>query len=209
MQTIKSDALLSHLCSLVVLALATFAGPAQAQTADRPDVKVGDRWKYAMVEDGKASDHVWIVNTVIPDRIEGTDSGKPLVLTPDLNVMESAAGKHSNQKFLSFPLAVGNKWTYADDFMYDLHGGERAHMRAPVRVVGYEKVRVPAGEFDAFKLKISGSYDIEGEVAPGVASYTYWYAPAAHAIVRYESDLHCPALRTHTTFELVEYQLKP
>ena len=76
-------------------------------------------------------------------------------------------------------------------------------------IVGYEKVTVPAGEFDAFKLtsreRLSGTSPVGSQYA-GEITRTYWYAPAARAIVR--SVSHDPYIGT-TTVQLVAFQLHP
>jgi len=78
-----------------------------------------------------------------------------------------------------------------------------------VVVIGHEKVTVPAGEFDAFKLVakggLSGVSPINSQYA-GETTTTYWYAPAARTIVK--SVSHNPYLGM-STVELVEFQLRP
>jgi hypothetical protein len=78
-----------------------------------------------------------------------------------------------------------------------------------VAVVGYEKVTVPAGEFEAFKLTsketLSGTSPVGSHYA-GETTRTYWYAPAARAIVK--SVSHNPYLGPITA-ELVTFELRP
>ena len=76
-----------------------------------------------------------------------------------------------------------------------------------VAVLGYEKVRVPAGEFDAFKLEAKGIWvSPQAPFAPGAVYLTYWYAPAVRAIVKKEEQ--ATGMPIHVT-ELVEFQLQP
>ena len=81
-------------------------------------------------------------------------------------------------------------------------------MDVEVDVVAYEKVRVPAGEFDAFKLRsverLRGTSPIRSTYA-GDTTRTYWYAPQARAIVRMES--RNPYLGP-STVELVSFELR-
>jgi hypothetical protein len=76
-----------------------------------------------------------------------------------------------------------------------------------VRIAAFEKVKVAAGQFDAFRLestaRISGRSPI-GSIYEGERTETYWYAPAARAIVK--SVVRNPYLGESTT-ELVEYRL--
>ncbi len=77
-----------------------------------------------------------------------------------------------------------------------------------VSVVGYEKVRVAAGEFDAFRLESKANFSgiaPEGQVS-GVGTMTYWYAPAARAIVKSEYRDQFVGL---VTTELFDFKLQP
>ena len=88
---------LKSFAAVVALGLITLGGTAQAQDkgAERPNVKVGDRWVFIMRSTAgeKLLERAWVVTSVSPTRIEGTENGKPLALTPDLNIIEFAAGK--------------------------------------------------------------------------------------------------------------------
>ena len=196
--------------SVAVLALAVCAKPALAQTADLPSVKVGDQWQFAVYYSVPSAEpnRVWVVTSVTPTGIEGTENGEPLILTPELNVLESPRHKESNPKTLSFPLEVGKRWRYASDWVFKAKGS-KGSVIVDVTVVGNEKLKVPAGEFDAFKLVAKGSLHgtspINSHYA-GETTTTYWYAPAARVIVK--SVHHNPYLGT-STVELVELQLRP
>jgi hypothetical protein len=214
MRKIETNPVVRRLISAAALvALAVLAGPAIAVNVDRPQVKVGDHWKFAVKEMNASPDRVWVVTSVTPAKIELTENGKPLALTADMNPMVSPRDKHSDAKLLSFPLEVGKKWSYSDDYHVastpPLHGhltAEDGAMNTKVAVVGFEKVRVPAGEFDAFKLEANAGFTSSSCGCTGTQKYTYWYAPAAHAIVKWQS--RGDGFYDNTT-ELVEYQLQP
>jgi hypothetical protein len=70
-------------------------------------------------------------------------------------------------------------------------------------------VRVVAGEFDAFRLVAKGtirgsSYGGAGQLE-GETSSTYWYAPAANAIVKMKNR---NTYRGESTVELVSFSRK-
>ena len=69
-------------------------------------------------------------------------------------------------------------------------------------------VLVPAGEFDAFKLvekrAMRGISGINSTI-DSQSSVTYWYAPAANAIVK---SVHANPYLGPSTVELVEYRPK-
>ena len=193
----------------VAVALTVGACAGLAQTADRPDVKVGDRWVFKVssrMGPGavEVSDRVWIVTSVAATGIKGTENGKPLMLTPDLNVLESPRSKDSDPRRLSFPLHLGKQWSYTDNYVLKRQGVE-GRISVNAKVVGYEKVRVPAGEFDAFKLERKGNWQLtSGET--GESTETYWYAPAARTVVK--SEYRAPHV-PDTTTELAEFKLQP
>ena len=203
---------LKKFAAAVALGLITLGGTAQAQDkgAERPNVKVGDRWMFVMHSPAgeKLLERVWVVTSVSPTRIEGTENGKPLVLTPDLNPIESPREKHSDNRLLSFPLEVGKQWSEVDDYVFNdpIFGTLQGRSKDSIAVVGYEKMRVPAGEFDAFKLELKGNWVSPNNPNGGESDITYWYAPAVRAIVKKEERV--TYMPTYIT-ELVEYQLQP
>jgi hypothetical protein len=193
-----------------VASLALIAGPAIAQMAERPDVKAGDQWKFVVyysVPSGTPN-RTWLVASVSGTSIEAVENGEPLTLTRELNVIESPRDKYSNSRLLAFPLTVGKQWQYVTDWVFKPKGSV-GKATVDVTVTGHEKVRVPAGEFDAFKLtsreSVSGTSPI-GSVYAGETTRTYWYAPAARAIVKAVS--HNPYLGP-STVELVDFDLRP
>ena len=196
----------------VLTACSMFAVAAFAQKAakvDRPDVKVGDQWQFAMSGNYKATaaDLKWVVTAVTPTEIKATENGQPLLLTRDMNQVESPRRQDSNLRLLSFPLEVGKAWTYVNDYVLK-DSGTKGQQKYSVVVLTYEKVRVPAGEFDAFKLEATGTFSGTAYVGPvsGSSSRTYWYAPAARAIVK--DDISDPN-RGRYGFELVQFKLQP
>lgn len=195
--------------SAVVLALAIIASPAIAQKADRPAVKVGDEWQfieYFGVPPAKPNQH-WVVTSVKPTAIEGTANGQPLLLTPDLNIVDSPRFRHSDFRMLSFPLELGKQWSCSSN-SYNVMNEFKFTADYVVSVVANERVRVPAGEFDAFRLEARGKFGIDGPPGPGASeeTRTYWYAPAARAIVK--EEVRNPTRGAYTV-ELVSFKLQP
>jgi hypothetical protein len=193
-----------------IVTLALFADPAVGQNAERPDVKVGDQWKFAVyyTVPSATPNRTWLVTSVSATDIVGTENGEPLRLTRELNVLESPRDKYSNSKLLAFPLTVGKRWQYVTDWVFKPKGSE-GKSAIDITVIAYEKVAVPAGEFDAFKLtsreSMSGTSPV-GSVYAGETTRTYWYAPAARAIVKVVS--HNPYLGP-SIVALVGFELRP
>jgi hypothetical protein len=190
--------------------LFTLAPPVIAQTAQRPVVKPDDAWRfveYYTVPSTVPTRH-WVVTRVTPSEIEGTENGEPLRLTPELNVLDSPRTRESLPGALRFPLEVGKSWRYESDWLFKPKGS-KGTMSVEVVVAGHEKVSVPAGEFDAFRIvatrKVRGASSF-GSVIDAETGSTYWYAPAARAIVKAVN--RNPYLGP-STVELVDYALQP
>ena len=158
-----------------------FTSVALSQKAAAPDIKVGDRWQFVVyyTVPSTTPNREWIIRSITSNTIEGTENGEPLVLTRELNVIDSASNKNSNPHGLRFPLEVGKRWQYENDWVFKPKGS-KGHARVDVEVVAYEKITVPAGEFDAFKLtsieNVSGTSPI-GSIYDGEIRRSYWYAP--------------------------------
>ena len=180
-----------------------------AQTADVPPVRVGDRWQFAVyytVPSAQPS-REWTVVAIDGDTIRATENGEPLVLTRALGVRDSPRYSLSNPRPLDFPLAVGKRWSYSSDWKFKPKNSSGG-IDVEVEVVAYEKIRVPAGDFDAFKLsaveRLRGQSPI-GSVYAGETTRTYWYAPSVRAIARIENrDLYLGP----STVELVSFELR-
>lgn len=198
---------LTHVAVFLLVFL--HAGMVLGQTAGRPSVSVGDQWQFVVyyTQPSTQPNRAWVVTSVSSGRIEGTENGEPLRLTDELNVLESPLRKESNPRFLSFPLEVGKTWRYASDWVFKPKGSQGT-LLTHVAVVAHEKVSVPAGTFEAFKLVAKGAL---GGSSPSNTFYagdivtTYWYAPAARAIVK--SVTHNP-YQGLSTVELVSLQLR-
>lgn len=196
--------------SLAALALLLAAPAALAQPVARPDIRVGDQWQFAVYDSvpTRVPSRSWIVTAVTPAGIEATENGAPLRLTADLNVLESPRHSETNPGQLRFPLEVGRRWRYESQWTFKAKGSTGTVAMA-VEVQARERVSVPAGEFDAFRLFARGSL---GGTSPANSVYasdtttTYWYAPAARAIVK--SVHHNPYLG-RTTVELVAAKRGP
>lgn len=210
MATCSGYTIVRRACLIGVAILAVIADPAVAQSAGRPDVRVGDQWQFVVYYTVLSTipNRTWLITSVTGAGIEGTENGDPLILTHDLGVVESPRTRESNPRLLGFPLEVGKRWRYESDWVFKPKGA-KGSLAVEVLVAAYEKVAVAAGEFDAFKLTsretLGGTSPVGSQYA-GETTRTYWYAPAARAIVK--SVSHNPYLGP-STVELVGFDLRP
>ena len=161
-----------------------------AQEAQRPQVKVGDEWRFAVyyTVPSDVPNRVWTVTGISGETIDAKENGEPLRLTAELNVLDSPRASESNPGLLRFPLRVGDRWQVESNWIFKAKGS-RGTISTHVEVQALERVTVPAGEFVAYRLLARGRL---GGVSPsntffaGEVVTTYWYAPAARAIVKLE-----------------------
>jgi len=113
--------------------------------------------------------------------------------TWNLGVVEAAHPSHANTRFPGFfmhatylpvELQAGNqlKWEFP------WQGGNAPQQANRVRrfemtVTGWERVRVPAGEFDAARLDGALRY-VEGDAVRAEVRYRLWYSPRVKQVVR-------------------------
>lgn len=180
-----------HLLQWVApLLLAVLASSALAQRAERPDIKVGDRWKYEQRDrrtGGVEGQYVRVVTAVTATHIEGTENDGKFLMTIDMNQLESPTNSNTDPKYLDFPLEVGKKWEFKNKWTNKTRVAS-GRDQLDIVVSGYEKVTVPAGEFDAFKIEAKGFWNNDTSRSNGRTIRTYWFAPAAKAVVKFEND---------------------
>jgi len=188
--------------------LGTVVGQGGAPRAEAPTVKVGDRWRVEQTDRRTAAKESELdrrVTVVTESRIEGLENGDKFVWTSELNSLESPTTSISGDaKTLSFPLEVGKKWEYKFNWVNKLNPN-KGRQQISAHVVAYEKVKVPAGEFDAFKIEYAGFWNNDANNRSGRLKNTGWYAPAARSFVKFELDDGY----NYWVRQLMEIQLQP
>ena len=157
---------------------------------ERPSLASGDRWQFVDAHGGI----VTITyqgprgETGLFERVRTTQDAPPVrseaMLSADLALVRDRDIEYQpDDGMLRFPLAVGRSWRH--QFVRVVHRGgmpdreEAMVIEATVRA--YERIQVPAGMLEAFRVE-----SVIHE--PGVAlNATYWYAPAVKTIVRYHA----------------------
>jgi hypothetical protein len=136
----------------------------------------GDKTTYNWVANNKAQQvqETWISST--GEEVVGTqkfgDKEIPIVVSKSsllqlkrmCNINGQACAFSPGRKMFELPLEKGKQWTGT----YALEGETfTAQISEDARVEKYEKVRVPAGEFDAFKISITSR--VKGTTSKGDA----------------------------------------
>jgi len=165
-----------------------------------PEIRAGDAWSYAM-HDG----YTKMAKGPVEFRVESVQSDNVTVrlqsgghestqtYTRDWNWRERPMTNLQNFRYdpaypaLPFPLSAGKTWTtYVK--ATDPVTGQTQRVRIDGKVMGWERVKVPAGEFDALvvrRLVYAGNADTfrsEEQIAE-----VDWYAPKVGGIVKQSS----------------------
>ncbi len=178
------------------------AAPALAQSVDAPVIVPGDRWVYQSGI-GKQSLTVTGVKadgTIVAEIDTPSLGGLEIRFTKEWNPVmqpQSLAGQtayfHYDPPVCVLPAApwkVGQEWSCQSKYDFNNNAGTVA---VSGKIEGMEKVTVPAGSFDALRVK---------ETVGGVATVA-WYAPAARQFVKIDAGANSPY-----SMELTSYTLK-
>lgn len=206
------------------------AGPPAAA----PDVRVGDRWVYHVVDGFRMPvewDETHEVTAVGTNGISVrvTCKGPTLDLTrtelwsaPGI-VREGAAVDVETRRYATplqryrFPLTPGMTWSQFVD-NYNENTRKSGQFNYYARVGGWKSISVPAGTFDAIFVNVLMRMDDEEFWRwPTDCNYALWYAPAVGAMVREKKEaqyfekggIDAVAIRAqHSHIELISYSRK-
>jgi hypothetical protein len=84
-------------------------------------------------------------------------------------------------EYYRWPLEVGKHWTVESEVS---RGPQLGRLRGEVAVETYEEITVPAGTFEAFKLR--ARFKLSAPLDHGAEEVVVWYAPAVRYRVRIE-----------------------
>ncbi|GAB4202427.1 MAG: hypothetical protein Fur0019_00200 [Tibeticola sp.] len=205
----------ASLC-LCATAIAQDAGASAAA----PRLAVGDSLSYRVEEraDNQRHEATATVIAIDGDRVRmryqrtdaAADPTEQVMTTALNNVVNGSDGSryepHLDQ--LRFPLQLGQAWT--TEAASTTASGAQSRLSIDRKVVAIETVRVPAGEFSAYRVESKGW--INGVNWHGAAlrlEQVLWYAPAPGRIVKLESRIwrNNDPFR-HTVVEALGFQSK-
>ena len=162
------------------IALEVAAQPA----ADKPELKVGDRWEFSQTVEtvpGEEKTETWSrrVAEIQPNGQMQVATGKGEMLTFDamLNRIDPRGPEYSVTSY-KFPMKIGTEWSYSAR----TGEGGMLERRGTYKVVAYEPVTVPAGTFDCFRVE--GQWENSTKSYTGRAREQYWYCPAIKFIAK-------------------------
>ena len=225
-------ALLAIVALVAGCALTDQRGDINAPVANAPTPRVGERWTYRGRE-GFRMPVVWEETHEVMAAGPNGITIKVAVKGPTLDVERQevlaapglvrvgALFDVETRRFATplerfrFPLAVGETWNQWVD-NYNEATRKSGKINRYVQVLGWDKVRTPAGVFDAIRLRVQMRLDDEEFWRyPTTCYYTIWYAPSVGAPVREEKDASYyerggefdtgAVIAQHTLLELTSY----
>lgn len=171
-------------------------------SVSQPQVSVGDSWTYQW-HDGytgfSKGTYRYALAAVDAQRmtVQVTHDSEPVatqIFTQDGNWLEKPMANLQNFRYsppypaLPFPLEAGKTWQ-AYIQATDPATGQTQRVRIDGKVLGWERVKVPAGEFDALKVRrlvYAGNQGyFRGE--ENIVEYD-WYAPRPGQVVKQVSS---------------------
>lgn len=180
-----------------------------------PDVHIGDIWKYRNIDGYSNETNVEFSHLIVKlddkeivVQLQNKNSkGKRLkYFTREWNQTDSGEVKWEpyNSEY-KFPLSVGRTWN--QEFKFSYNNGASFSSLVKAKVTALEKVTVPAGTFDAYRIE----KDIEtrsnsADATVMIGRIITWYAPVVKKYVRQESITFSNGReRAKDVDELVEY----
>lgn len=186
---------------------------AQASGTVKPVVKVGDVATYVvnMKADRRAVEETVTITSVDASQIKSAHV-RPGRTSEGIATLEwgTVQGGGSGTRFdppiqsLKFPLTVGDEWKST----YESTGDNQTRSKGDLafRVVATEKLRIPAGEFDTFRIESKGwvtGITWQGSIQ---VRQTQWYAPSISRFVKTEfKDFRGGSLWNDTVTELKSF----
>jgi len=177
--------------TLTVVLLALFLPwLAHSQEAEAPSYKDGDWWKVkSELKSGSPGDDCSWEYSEYFVKIE---KGKPKVYgvsgakqeeieCPRVEAQVLGTGPDASER-LKFPLRVGNGW----NGRFRRSGRKGRWVNPEYKVRGWEKVKTPKGEFEAFKLTRFYSFD-SGRDGTKEYAATFYYSPKVKAVLSRKS----------------------
>ncbi len=207
----------------LVFASAAFGADDSDAPVPKPEVKVGDHWKYRRTNYPTNLPRITTFEVRVaflgPDEILTVDtggSGKEFDShwTSEwsaLSVGGSGSVFDKPVRLLNFPLKVGAIHQATWEMVARRDSPMRIKFEVTVKVVGWEDVVVPAGKFRALKVEAKGTFQRLDARFGGWTRLEYWYVPEVKRWVKYtyEDGTRGPSSpNTKDGHELVEFKVQ-
>ena len=163
---------------------------AAGQPVARPDIAAGDRWRFQVTDlfSRTTKDVTVEVQSITENRIytQDTQGASIQVWDRHWNLLRDGNTDYSSPyPALQFPLNAGKKWN--SEIKYEYMGGNW-RQQTTATIVGWEKLKVPAGVFDVLKIEIRGhwQHDHVRFSTSGNITDVLYYAPQTGNFIKRE-----------------------
>lgn len=198
----------SRFSILIFLAVALIASSCATLTQNGPkigfpEIQGGDSWTYQELNgynrELKARFRQEVVEAngdTIVLRIVGDQDGSvsTRAFTKEWNFLSHTASDGKKLEYsppfpaFAFPLEPGKSWKH-ETFAADAATGKKTAIKVYGKVLGWERVKVPAGEFNAIKIQRQLYLDDHEWWRSGTRILEFdWYAPEVKQIVKHQDD---------------------
>lgn len=167
-----------------------------AQTlAERPEWLLGENWTFhekniktggLLIYRHEMQYKDGAVYVLREDSDNGTSKKQQTVRrSPDLNRLRTVSGQVQDSGWFIFPLAAGKTWQVTERWT-----NNQGYDEVTFKVIGKEKITVPAGTFDAIKIEGAGFWHNEAPSTWATGrddkiAITLWFAPEVKSYVRF------------------------
>jgi hypothetical protein len=166
-----------------------------------PEFRAGSYWRFAVSDGftrlprGTIGYRVDKIDAVVVTVQVTSDAGETAELyTRNWNWLQRPATNlqvfaySPAYRAFDFPLSAGKKWTFRGAAR-DPADGRTFPVRIEGEVLGWERVKVPAGEFETLKVRryVTLDYWLQGVRGQSVITETDWYAPTLNQVARREA----------------------
>lgn len=175
----------------VVAVFWSMVATAQVQfPVERPVQKVGDSWTYRTTIDSGVVEETRTLTTITDRTYEydALSAGKQVTrsLTRDLNIHgQTPLGNYNVIQRFSWPLTIGAKWH--STAVSTNSDGTLGQFEQDWEVIGIESVTVPAGTFQAVRLRGEGYWKNLSSNNRDKYESDLWYAPDTRSWVKFDT----------------------
>jgi hypothetical protein len=180
--------------------------------AEPPLLTPGDRWTYRRIDPGKSGSWTFEITAIEGREVRSVKGDVFDTEWAALYTVSEALRFEPRAPRLVWPMMVGAE----AKAQYRIHGSRdypHWEVEGTIRVMGLERVSVPAGTFDTFRIEWSGRYrqtKANGRKGTGTFRNLYWYAPEVKREVlrEMETTRWDGIIEPRGRFVLVDYTLR-
>ena len=202
--------------SVIFVAFSCLGSSQAADSVDRPDLRVGDVWKYRSLDgftnEVKVETTFRIVELTASEvttqlELKGRPTQGQMIFDRQWNLLDDGASKFEPfRPEFKFPMSIGSTWKQQAQKTVFSSGATYLYF-TEAKIAGNEKVVVPAGSFDTLRIETeieSRSTGSDGTVTKFLS--TAWYSREVNRFVRLDiRTIANGRVRDKFIMELTEY----